>query len=486
MKQDHQIKSVITVLLVMLQVGALQAQKLDVEGDSKVRGRLDISNLVDATSINIGINAGLVTDAGMKYNSYVGAYAGSNNITGQNNAFFGSFSGLLNTQGRDNSFYGMFSGLSTLRGSTNSFFGAESGLSNIDGDGNCFFGFKAGHSNTQGNDNTFVGRESGKSNTSGTYNSFMGMQSGYHNTNGLYNTAGGYQALYSNTTGRNNTALGLGALFQNTSGRYNTAIGVDALSSSKTGNYNTAIGYAATFGADTLHNFTCLGFGAGSRWNLSNTVEVGNFSVQWIGGQTPWFTYSDARIKEKVRENVPGLAFISALRPVTYHLDVHKQNELGHRGFKDIGHWKGKYEIEEVQITGFIAQEVEQAALALDYDFSGVHRTGKGVDMYSLSYASFVVPLVKAVQEQQELIDAQRMEIASLNELIQRQNAQFENLKTQLTILCQTLKSSGISLRDGALAFKSSHMDDAKSAVQLAASGNKKFSSQEYQKSKVR
>src|SRR6476659_8758404 len=49
--------------------------------------------------------------------------------------------------------------------------------------------------------------------------------------------------------------------------------------------------------------------------------------------------------------------------------------------------------------TGFIAQEVEQAAGKLHYEFSGVDKPKTSDDLYGLRYDEFVVPLVKAVQE---------------------------------------------------------------------------------------
>ena len=48
---------------------------------------------------------------------------------------------------------------------------------------------------------------------------------------------------------------------------------------------------------------------------------------------------------------------------------------------------------------------MEQAAKDAGYDFSGVVRPKNEKDAYSLRYAEFVVPLVKAVQEQQKMIE---------------------------------------------------------------------------------
>lgn len=62
-------------------------------------------------------------------------------------------------------------------------------------------------------------------------------------------------------------------------------------------------------------------------------------------------------------------------------------------------------------LTGFVAQEVEQSAKDIGYQFDGVHHPVDENDHYTLGYASFVVPLVKAVQEQQTMIEALRNEL---------------------------------------------------------------------------
>lgn len=64
--------------------------------------------------------------------------------------------------------------------------------------------------------------------------------------------------------------------------------------------------------------------------------------------------------------------------------------------------------------SGFIAQEVEQAAREAGFVFSGVDVPQGSGDYYGLRYASFVVPLVKAMQEQQIIIENQQEEINQL------------------------------------------------------------------------
>ena len=49
--------------------------------------------------------------------------------------------------------------------------------------------------------------------------------------------------------------------------------------------------------------------------------------------------------------------------------------------------------------TDFLTQDVEAAARAVGFRFDGVHAPANARDSYGLSYAQFVVPLVRAVQE---------------------------------------------------------------------------------------
>ena len=60
-------------------------------------------------------------------------------------------------------------------------------------------------------------------------------------------------------------------------------------------------------------------------------------------------------------------------------------------------------------MTGFVAQDVEQAAAETGYEFSGIHKPETADGLYSITYSEFVVPLVKAVQELSKLNDAQKM-----------------------------------------------------------------------------
>jgi len=184
------------------------------------------------------------------------------------------------------------------------------------------------------------------------------------------------------------------------------------------GDYNTAIGYYSgpPMPFTNLDNITTIGYNATT--NGSNRICIGNTSVTWIGGQVVWSTYSDSRAKNNIKEDVKGLGFITKLRPVTYHFDKDKLDAL--MGVSDSSDYDKKYDIENIKQSGFLAQEVEKAAKESGYDFSGVKAPVNENTPYSLSYAEFVVPLVKAVQEQQTMIDDQKQLIDELKKRIEQ------------------------------------------------------------------
>jgi hypothetical protein len=136
-------------------------------------------------------------------------------------------------------------------------------------------------------------------------------------------------------------------------------------------------------------------------------------------------------MKQDIKDDVPGLAFITRLKPVTYHINLSKQKEIARANTNDEKDWEGKNDIEKRKMTGFLAQDVEQAADEIGYNFSGVHTPKNGDGLYSLEYSSFVVPLVKAVQEQQKTIEDQNRKIDKLQQHLDLLLQQVQNLKKE-------------------------------------------------------
>jgi hypothetical protein len=249
-------------------------------------------------------------------------------------------------------------------------------------------------------------------------NTAIGGLSLYTDQGGVLNTAVGFQALYRLNGGTANTGIGAQALGGNVTGGYNVAVGAQTLPG-EFGSYNTAVGCQAEISPDGMTNSTAIGYHAIAIG--SNMVQIGNSGVTTIQGQVPFTTPSDGRFKFNIREDVKGLDFILKLRPVTYQFNTKKEEDFM-RGVKDSA---GVVPVEfneamMVRRTGFIAQEVEKAARQSGYDFDGIRVPKTDKEYYSLSYASFVVPLVKAVQEQEETIEELRKEVKELKQLIEQ------------------------------------------------------------------
>ena len=295
--------------------------------------------------------------------------------------------------------------------------GYESLKPNLSGENNVAIGDNTMSFNITGSDNVAVGKSALAGNKGGEQNVAVGFGALLNNRNSNSNTAVGSNSMYYNIQGAENTALGYGTLFENTKGNYNTAIGSISLYDNKLGSYNSALGYLVEVTSNNLSNSAGLGYWA--IIDASNKMVFGNSSVSSIGGEVDWTVYSDARIKEQVEENVPGLDFINQLRPVTYHYNITTQNQL--MGRMDTAMWTGKYDIEEMAFSGFIAQEVAAAAEDLGYEFSGVDDSGR---LLGLRYATFVVPLVKAVQE----LDAENAALQKENEALKARLDRIEQL----------------------------------------------------------
>jgi trimeric autotransporter adhesin len=317
--------------------------------------------------------------------------------------------------------------------------GRESLKNNLSGEYNVGVGREALKSNMTGQENVAIGSAALISNKGGSDNVALGNNALQNNRNANKNTAVGYLSMYENISGTENTALGYFSLYFNTKGNYNTAVGSSCINDNKLGSYNSALGYLVDVTANNLSNSSGVGYNA--IIDASNKMVFGNSSVSSIGGQVDWTVYSDARIKEQVEENVPGLAFINRLRPVSYNYNIKTQNQL--MGRIDTAQWTDKYAIQEMTFSGFIAQEVAAAAEELGYEFSGVDESGQ---LMGLRYATFVVPLVKAVQELSIENEGLKEAVQEINKENQYLKAENENFESRITQLEQVITKQGIVL----------------------------------------
>ena len=294
-------------------------------------------------------------------------------------------------------------GVSTLPSNTTGYQNMAGGwyalFSNTDGYSNVADGAYALYSNTGGSENTATGASALFANSSGYVNTASGSYSLYSNDTGIGNVADGSYALYSNIDGYSNAAVGLYALYSNTGGYNNTAVGADALLSNTTGSGNTAVGAEAGAAAGDLVDATAIGYNA--KVDASYHVRIGDVNVTEIGGQVAWSNLSDIRQKKDVRDITKGLDFVRSLRPVEFRLR------------------NGNDRID----FGFVAQDIE-GLLGTNYNILGVG--GDGARTLSLRYTDFIAPVVKAIQEQQRIIEKQ-------NEIIGQMQRELAELKAMMT-----------------------------------------------------
>lgn len=428
----------------------------------------------------MGKGAGAKTASGGGWNAMYGDSAGASNTTGYRNAFFGLESGLRNTTGHDNSFFGIPSGKSNTTGSYNVAVGSYSLNSSTTADKNVAIGYSSLLNSTTGYQNSGLGNQTLQNNTTGFYNTAAGSYSMYSNTTGEGNSAYGVASLYTNSTGKsntavgyvalfnntanNNTAVGRGAMYANTTGQANVAMGRSAMDGVTTGSYNIAIGNATLDDITTQSNNVAIGHQAGynnvgsgsvflgyqagynetgssmlyiSNSNTSTPLIKASFSSNWMEvdahmapasdntytlgiSSLRWKTVyatngtiqtSDKRFKKDIENMGYGLKELMALRSVTYK-------------------WKEDQDGETK--LGFIAQELEQIVPEV------VSTANDEMKTRGVNYAELIPVLVKAIQEQQQVIEDSNLKIENFQVVNAGQNQRLAELEAKLDILLGT------------------------------------------------
>lgn len=362
-----------TFLLVMTAM-AIYGQNLDVEGNARIVGKIDLISKLADSSIFIGSQSGLLDDgsnenviigcrAGAsntsgKLNVFVGFESGTSNVTGGSNSFFGYKSGMMNTSGRHNVFLGFNAGSGNTTGEDNVFVGYENGRGNSTGSFNTCVGTGAGLVNDIGNSNTFIGNLSGNFNTQGNFNTFLGSSAGKLTQTGSSNTFLGEASGNMNTAGEKNLFAGSLSGSAMISGDENTMIGTEAGFSS-TGNGNVFLGFQAGFnetGNNKLYiensaSSTPLIYGDFSlnrvginRVASTNNLEVGGSASKSTAGD--WLGNSDGRLKKNIQylNSEEMLSRVLKMRGVTYEWDDTKTGVSRPEGL----------------MYGFIAQDLQE------------------------------------------------------------------------------------------------------------------------------
>ena len=117
-------------------------------------------------------------------------------------------------------------------------------------------------------------------------------------------------------------------------------------------------------------------------YNLVGALLGGN------GGQG-WYNASDRNLKQNIQDYPSSLEKVLDLRPVTYNWKTHP---------------------DEDPLAGFIAQNVKELLPQFTHDIAW----RDGGTRLGVNYSFLVVPAIKAIQEQQDIIDQQGKDIKAL------------------------------------------------------------------------
>jgi len=367
---------------------------------------LTLANDASISGLTVGKGGGSQAS-----NTVLGSNALGANTTGYGNAGFGFYSLNLNTTGTGNSGFGSGTLQATTTGGSNTAVGYSALNANTTASNNTAVGYQAGYSGTTANSNTFVGTTSGYSCTTGSANTFIGNNAGYSVTTGYRNTFVGNSNQVSGasggliTTGYNNTIIGnytgnQGGLDIRTASNYivlsdgdgNPNLYYDGSSWNFTpvaNNVSIKTTITASGGVGLQSYYTQATGTPFYAYFYYNGANVGN--INGTSASTVYATSSDQRLKENIIDAPSALSKIDSIKIRSF----------------DWAHTKEAVEF------GVIAQELyevapEAVAVGLDHEDGTIDKPW-GVDI------SFLVPaLIKAVQEQQAIIESLTTRIAAL------------------------------------------------------------------------
>ena len=293
-------------------------------------------------------------------------------------------------------FIGNQAGENVTTGNTNTFVGSSAGIgidgNKLTGANNTAVGQGAGQK-LQGaaGDNTILGRDAGKGITTGNSNTIVG-----HDAAPL-------------VLGANNTGIGKGCLTLLT-GSNNTSLGTSSGIAITSGDANVMIGV----------NSGRAGHPGGAVSTADGQLCMGDDNITHAFIKVDWTVTSDQRDKTDFTALDLGLDFVKALNPVTFKWDSRtKYLTDDNRDTADLNTITndGTHK-EDWTDVGFKAQEVVALEEAAGYTYgskanltTNLSSDGK---QYGIQYSKFVPILVKAIQEQNALIEALTARVATL------------------------------------------------------------------------
>jgi hypothetical protein len=391
-------------------------------------------------------------------NTGVGRAALGNNTTASNNTAVGYYALLANTEGGTNTAVGSSAMFTNTTGEQNTVLGHQASYSNTTGSANVVMGLNTMYYNTTGSSNVALGRDALQSNTTADNNTAVGKSALFGNTTGSENTAVGTSALVATTTGDKNVALGDSAGYSNTTGTSNVFLGNGA-GYNTTGSGNTFVGgstsgtyYPAGYLVTSGANNTIIGGYNGNEGSLDIRTSSNNIVLSDGDGNPRVHITSSGSMRQLANAGVVGLALAQATTSDSDNaIRYHRNSDITHSGdvrfvvfssgnvqntnnsYAGISDEKLKDNItdatpkleklKQVKVRsynfkdepdfkqiGVVAQELETV-------FPNLVETIDDQDMgltKSVKYSVFVPILIKAIQEQQTIIESLTARITTL------------------------------------------------------------------------
>ena len=408
--------------------------RLDVEGDAKIRGAIDLIKADGDSSIFIGFHAGLNDDGTQNKNTFIGLKAGESSISGVQNTFIGERAGTA-----------------TISGFNNTFIGYEAGKRNL-GSQNTLIGSVVGVNITSGANNTIVGQNAGVSLIEGSNNVIMGFQAGGIGTKHHKSTFIGNSAGVPIGTDSLNKAIAIGhnaqvnchncAVIGGTGGDVvKVGIGTDSpiydlevYHEDGAPNISPGNGLNLKNNNGNNHSWQLYISAINGKLRLyKNEVLMGAFD-EVSGNYTP---NSDKRLKNDINPLKNLLPLIQRLRPTTYQFNGRNAKR---------------------KVYGLIAQEVQKVIPDIVLENEGDNAENKTLD---ISYTELIPVLIAGLQEQQSIIQTQNKEnksqqqqLIALTKQFERQNVAINQLlnddykpeKQQLTALTKQFERQNVAI----------------------------------------
>lgn len=434
-----------------------------------------VSGIIGATNSSFGVNSlsnnisgirntamgtsALINNANGSYSTAIGRGTLFNNVNNSRSTAVGynaMFYADNRTTGRET--FNTAIGYEALRGSTissnnsgrfNTALGDQALLNNSSGQLNIGVGTSALFSNTSGEANSAIGSSALYSNTTGNQNTALGTSALDLNQTGNRNTSvGAFSGRLNNTTittGSNNVYLGFEAGQNNTQGSNNTFIGTNSNAVNSNYSYAVAIGSGALVGAsnaialggNTLETRTRVGINVANPLFSLHINQIGSFGLGLVNGSNSWefwnnntlrmyyngiqrgnfnetngvyTSISDRRLKSNIQPLESLLSKIKKLQPSIY--------TFTHDNY-------GRKQI------GFIAQEVNEVFPEFVYLNRSSDTERPEEELYTMDYSGMSVIAIKAIQEQQEIIETLQQENQLLKRTLEQVIMRIKNLENK-------------------------------------------------------